>query len=643
MGIRLVLSLALLLVAWIGLSKYEKEAFSSGWWWMFSLYLGSYLIISYDYLIKFVKNIIHIKNFFDEATLMVLASLGAFGVSIGIASGAFGDHETVFSEAILVMMLAQIGEMLEDISVKRSHNAIVDAIDMRPEKATLFKGGEYIEVNAKELNIDDEILIKVGEVIPVDGIVIKGQGSVDTSSVTGEFVPVEVKEGSLVYSGTNLKEGSINLRVTSRYEDSTTSKILEMVTEGSENKAKAETFVSKFARIYTPVVFILAVLIAIMPPIFISLRHNEWSASTWYEYLYVALSFLVISCPCAIVISIPLTYFTGVALASKRGIVVKGSNFLDRLNELKILMSDKTGTLTTGEFSVVDIHPVDISIDEFKEYVLAAESRSNHPIAKGLLKSLNLQKSGDLEGKYNEIAGFGVETEYKNHSVLLGNDKLLESHNISFEKVDNRLTTLYLSVDEKYSGYVVLEDTPKKNSKEFVSLLSNRGIKTVMLTGGREESASYMCETLGIKEYKANLLPGEKVKYLNDELNKRDDNSAIGYIGDGINDAPCIIASDIGFAMGGLGSDASVENADVIIMNDDPIKVLEAIDIAKKTRRRASTCIAVALLVKLLVMVLYIIFKDAMPFWIATIADSGLAVLLIVYSLLLIKSKVKIK
>jgi Cd2+/Zn2+-exporting ATPase len=274
---------------------------------------------------------------------------------------------------------------------------------------------------------------------------------------------------------------------------------------------------------------------------------------------------------------------------------------------------------------------------------VAAESRSNHPIAKGLLNSLKLEKNLNLEGKYNEIAGFGIETTHNNHLILLGNDKLLESHNITFDKADSKLTVLYLSVDEKYVGYIVLEDTPKANSKELVSVLSDKGIKTVMLTGGREDSASYMCGVLGIKEYKADLLPDQKVKYLSDEISKRDNKTAIGYIGDGINDAPCIIASDVGFAMGGLGSDASVENADVIIMNDDPIKVLEAIDIAKKTRRRAISCIAIALLVKVLVMVLYVIFKDAMPFWIATIADSGLAVALIVYSVLLIKSKVKIQ
>ena len=643
LGIRLIISLTLLLIAWIGLSKYESEAFSAGWWWMFSLYLISYLVISYDYIFKFFKNIIHLKNFFDEATLMVLASMGAFGVSIGIAAGTFGNHEPVFAEAVLVMILAQIGEVLEDISVKRSHNSIVDAIDMRPETATLLKDNKAVEVNASELEIGDEILIKVGDVIPVDSVVISGTGSIDTSSVTGEFVPVYVTNDSLLYSGTTLKEGSLTAKVTSRFEDSTTSKILEMVTEGSENKARAETFVSKFARIYTPIVFILAVIIAVFPPLIIGLVNQNFEAATWYEYLYVALSFLVISCPCAIVIAVPLTYFTGVALASKRGIVIKGSNFLDRLNELKVLMSDKTGTLTTGEFSIVELHPEGITKEEFEEYIVVAEYRSTHPIAKGVLNSIKLNKNVELEENYTEIAGFGIKTTYKGHEILLGNDKLLRQHNINDELPDCKLTTLYLSVDGKYCGYVILEDTPKTNSKEMVNVLSSKGIQMVMLTGGREASASYMCETLGIQSYKSDLLPEEKLKYLSEQIKNRNVKTAIGYVGDGVNDAPCISTADIGIAMGGLGSDAAVENADIIIMNDDPIKVLEAIDIAKKTRNRAIWCIAIALLVKVLIMVLYLIFKDSMPFWIATISDSGLAVALIIFAVSLIKAKVRTK
>lgn len=601
------------------------------WWMMFVTYLIAYGLISYDYLWKTLKNLKRWQTIFDETTLMVIASLGAMFISS-------------YMEAVLVMLLSHVGNIFEDISLNRSHNLIIDAIDTRPKVATLVENdGSTKIIQAEDLRVDDVIVLKVGEVVPVDGIVIDGRGTLDTSSITGEFIPQEGSKDSKIYSGSILKSGSLKLFVTSTFHNSTTAKILEMVVDSNEHKSKAENFISKFARVYTPIVVLISVLIAIFPPLIISLINNSWLLSVWYDYLYVALTFLVIACPCAIVISVPLAFFTGIGLASKNGIIVKGANYLDRLNEVKLLVSDKTGTLTSGQFSVNEFHPNKMELNTFKEYLYACELYSTHPIAEALKKTLNdVKLSGEITN-YCERIGFGVTLQYKNHQIVCGNFKFMAEHGRDIVDQKGGLTTLHLLVDGKYSGYVTLDDTIKSNAKKTIFALSRRGVETLLLTGGNKKSAASVANELGIKKYHAELLPDQKIEYLKNELNKK--KGAVAFMGDGVNDAPSIILADIGVAMGALGSDVAIMNADIVLMNDDPYKFVQALDIARATRKRAITCISIALFIKIGIMIttlLFAIFNVAFNMmWIAVLADTGLTILLVLYAVLLIKKKIK--
>lgn len=384
----------------------------------------------------------------------------------------------------------------------------------------------------------------------------------------------------------------------------------------------------------------IAVFIALFPPLLTSLIIKSWDAGVWYQYIYAALTFLVISCPCAIVISVPLSFFTGIGLASKHGIIVKGANYLDRLNEVGTFVTDKTGTLTTGEFSVSKIYPVEITLDEFKEYVYAAESYSNHPIAKAIVKYLDGVKLDGQITNYEEKLGFGVSFEYKGHKVLFGNSRLIEDH-VQNEKDG---MTLYLSIDDNFAGYILLDDTIKDSSKKTIEALAKNKIDTLMLTGGNEKSATRVANMLGIKRYFSNLLPEQKIRYLTDEITSKG-NKAVVFMGDGVNDAPSIILADVGVAMGALGSDAAIENANIVLTNDDPYKIVQAIKIAKATRLRAIVCIAVALFVKISIMAitlgLAIAHIDFDMMWIAVLADTGLSIALVIYAVLLMRKKIK--
>ncbi len=626
--IRVFISTFLLIFAVLVEKLVVISTFSLQWWMMLVLYILAYLVIAYDYLISVVKNFAHIKTIFNETTLMSIASVGAFAIGS-------------YMEGVLVVLLAHIGDIFEHISLNRSHNLIIDAIDMRPKTASLVKEDNRLEtIQAQDLKVGDIILIKVGDIVPVDGEVIDGNGTLDTSSITGEFLPIEVQEKTQVWSGSLLKSGSIKLKVTKEFNDSTTAKILDMVVESSEKKSKAENFITKFARIYTPVVVGIAVFIALFPPLLTSLIIKSWDASVWYQYIYAALTFLVISCPCAIVISVPLSFFTGIGLASKHGIIVKGANYLDRLNEVGTFVTDKTGTLTTGEFSVSKICPVEITLDEFKEYVYAAESYSNHPIAKAIVKYLDGVKLDGQITNYEEKLGFGVSFEYKGHKVLFGNSRLIEDH-VQNEKDG---MTLYLSIDDNFAGYILLDDTIKDSSKKTIEALAKNKIDTLMLTGGNEKSATRVANMLGIKRYFSNLLPEQKIRYLTDEITSKG-NKAVVFMGDGVNDAPSIILADVGVAMGALGSDAAIENANIVLTNDDPYKIVQAIKIAKATRLRAIVCIAVALFVKISIMAITLglaiahINFDMM--WIAVLADTGLSIALVIYAVLLMRKKIK--
>lgn len=626
--IRVLVSAVLLISAVLVKNLAVTANFTIQWWMMLVLFILAYIVIAYDYLISFVKNFRHIKTIFNETTLMTVASVGAFAIGS-------------FMEGVLVVLLAHIGDIFEHISLNRSHNSIIDAIDMRPKTASLVKGTNEIEtIQAQDLKIGDVILIKVGEIVPVDGEVVEGSGTLDTSSITGEFVPVEAQINTQVWSGSLLKSGSIKLRVSKEFNDSTTAKILEMVVESSEKKSKAENFITKFARIYTPVVVGIAVFIALFPPLLTSLIAKTWNGDVWYQYIYASLTFLVISCPCAIVISVPLSFFTGIGLASKNGIIVKGANYLDRLNEVGTLVTDKTGTLTTGEFSVSKVYPVDITVDEFKEYVYAAESYSNHPIARAIIKYLDGVK---LDGKitnYEEKIGFGVSLEYKGHKILFGNSRLIEDH----IQNDKEGMTLYLSVDDNFAGFILLDDTIKENSKKTVEALAKQKIDTLMLTGGNEKSAARVASALGIRRYFSNLLPEQKIRYLTDEITSKG-SKAVVFMGDGVNDAPSIILADVGVAMGALGSDAAIENANIVLTNDDPYKIVQAIKIAKATRFRAIMCITIALILKISIMAitlgLAIAHIDFDMMWIAVLADTGLSIALVLYAVLLMKKKIK--
>ena len=595
------------------------------WGGMLAIYIISYLLISYDYLWKFLKSFRHPTKMFNETVLMVVASIGAFAIQ-------------AYPEAVLVMILAQVGEIFEHISVNKSKNSIIDTIDTRPKMVTKVVGENFIKIPAEELKIGDVIVLAAGEVLPCDGKVVGGTALLDTSSVTGEFKPVDIKEGDMVMSGTVMIDGAMQMVVDKEFHNSTTSKILNMVMESSEYKSKAENFISKFANWYTPIVFVLALIIATIVPAIIGALNGNYGWDMWYSYVYTALTFLVISCPCAIVISVPLTYFVGTTLAFKNGIIVKGSNYLDRLNELSLLVSDKTGTLTTGSFSIKTSEKVDEYKDVFDEYVCAIESHSNHPIAKAIVHQINATFETKSVQNVHEMPRFGIQGEYKNHKILLGNLALMNENNVAInEEVED---ATYMAVDGGYAGYIVLDDTIKENSKKAINFLSSKDIKTLMLTGGDEKSAHRVSKELGISEYKSQLLPEDKINYLKKALNNKKPRTSVAYIGDGINDAPSIILADIGVAMGGMGADAAVSNADIVLTNDDPIKIEEMIKIARTTRNRAIFNIVFALTIKLVVMILSLF--SLIPMWAAVICDTGLSLFLVIVSILLIKKKIKI-
>lgn len=626
--IRILISALLLIIGFAVFNLLSRETFDVFWWCMLSFYIISYLIVSYDYLFKFIKSFTHPKTMINEITLMTIASIGAFAIQ-------------EFPEAVLVMILAQVGEVFEHISVNKSRNIIVTTIDMRPKVVSKINNGKIEVVGVETLNINDEIVLKVGEVLPVDGVVVSGNALIDTSSVTGEFEPVPVTKNNNVMSGTTIVDGTINISVKKEFKDSTTAQILKMVIDSGEHKSRAENFISKFAKIYTPIVFVLALIIGVFVPLIVSLVNGNWSwDNTWYHYIYIGLTFLVISCPCAIVISVPLAYFIGVALASKRGIMIKGSNYLDRLNDVKELVTDKTGTLTTGKFSIQE-KKFDIDEKTFDEYVSVLESHSTHPIAKAIVSGLNYKDNYETLDNYHDLSGYGVSGLYKGHELLFGNYKLLAKHSINFAKIEDYRNILYLVVDKSCVGYIIVDDTIKENSKALINYLNVHSIKTLMLTGGNNKSADAISKKLGINNYYSNLLPEDKINHLKEELKQSSSHYAVAYVGDGINDAPSIILSDVGIAMGGLGSDASVTNADVVLMNDDPLKIAEAISIAKATRTQAIFNIVFALVVKITIMILSLL--SLVPMWVAVIADTGLSLFLILCSILLLKKKIKVK
>lgn len=625
--VRIAISLVLMILAILGefAFKWNMAAY-------IPLYCVALVIVLYDITWKAIQNIIHLRNPFDENLLLTIASIGAFCLVF------LGD--SAFFEGVLVIILSQIGEILETIANNKSKNAIMDAVDMRADTANLVINDEIKTIKSEELKVNDLIMIKVGETVPADGIIESGNGSFDTSSLTGEFVPINTEKGTQVLSGYILVNGSAIVRVLKLSKDSAAAKVLELVTSSGERKAKADKFISKFAKIYTPIVFVVALLFAVVPSLIcqfggISLGDN---VNPWSTFIYRALCFLVVACPCAIVISVPLAFFSGVGLASKNGIVIKGANYFDKLCDVATIVTDKTGTLTYGSFKVIKTMILP-GVDEadFYDDLFAVESLSNHPIAKAILNGANVEKIALEQKNYQELAGLGTISNYHNNIIIAGNAKLMEKEGVSVDKNDEIGTIIYLAKNKKLEGYVVLGDEIKKGSFEFVNELHKKGIKICMLTGDNEKSAASIAQTLGIDSYQASLFPEQKIEVL--ETIMKGNKKGVAFVGDGINDAPSIIRSDVGIAMGGLGSDLAVENADIVIMNDNPHKIVEAINIAHATRNKSIFNIVVALIIKISLMVLSAF--GLVPMWLAVLADTGLTVLLVINSILLLYKKIR--
>lgn len=580
--------------------------------------LASYLVISYDVIIKAFKEIVFEHNPFNECTLMVVASIGAFALR------AFGPEYNEYLEGVLVILLYQIGEFFEDLAEDKSKEAITKAIDLRQEKAKVRKDGKIVEKEAVDILPGDLVLIGAGDKVLCDGIVLEGEGEVDESSLTGEFLPIAKGEGDAVSSGTILSKGSLEVKATKAYADSTVAKLLDLVENSAEKKSKVTRFISKFAKYYTPIVMGVSILVMVIPPLFIGISDG----ATWVAWIRTALSFLVVSCPCAVVISVPLAYFSGLGLASKSGILVKGAAYFDQLNELKTMAFDKTGTLTEGKFEVLEVHPEGLSESEFFEYAAAAETISNHPVA-SCLKSLCVIDQSLVSGM-EDVAGEGVKATYKGHALFCGKTKRAA-------KISAQGTVVGLLIDGKDAGYCVLGDRVKPNSPSTIKGLNSQGIETVLLSGDKKANAQAIGDELGFQTIHGELKPEEKVAAL--EVLIKDSTGRVGYVGDGINDAASIALSDVGIAMGGLGSDAAVANADCVILNDDPKKILTLLKVAKKTKNRAGFNIAVSLAVKIAVMIISVIASATalftLPLWVAVLADSGLALLMILSSLLL--------
>ena len=620
-SIRVTISLTLVL---LGLFLFNEKNY--GIWVNLAINLVAYIIVAYDVYINAAKNLFREKNPFDENFLMIIASLGAFALRF------FGPEHNEFFDASLLMILFQVGDAIEDIATERSKKAIRKAGMKRAIIAHKKMDSSIIDIKPEKLKIGDEIIVKTGEIIPIDGEVIEGDGSIDLSSLTGEFNPENASVSSCVYSGTVLSEGSLVIKANKAYEDSTSSRMQKLIEQSSSNKSKTDKFINKFAKIYTPIIVVLAFVLATIPPLIIGYD----DMNVWHRFIYVGLCFLVISCPCAIVISIPLAFFSGIGVASKNGIIVKGSSFFDEINSIKYFASDKTGTLTNGEFDIKEISPVDIDENTFLEYLKAGESRSNHPIAKAMLKNEDISGfSGNIDG-YSEVKGKGISLIYKGFSLLLGNASFLKENGVVFEEAKTNSTSVHLSVNGKYKGYISLEDKAKEDAKNFVDSLKSSGVKTILLSGDKEEAVKGIASELGIDECYPSLLPEEKCSILEQYIAK----GKTCFMGDGINDAASIRLADIGIAMGDKGSDLAIENADVIITNDKLSSINKLCKIAKKTRNRAIFNIVVALTVKFVFMALALSIPG-FPLYLAVVADTGLLVALIISSLLLLKMKIR--
>lgn len=585
-------------------------------WIRFVLYMIPYGIIGYDILIKAGKGIIN-RQPFDECLLMSIATIGA----IVLAVSRSGDYV----EAIAVMLFYQVGEWFQSYAVGKSRRNIADLMDIAPDYANIMgEDGELEEVDPDDVEIGSTIVVKPGEKIPIDGVILEGKSALDTAALTGESMPRDVSEGMEVVSGSINLSGLLKIQTTKEFGESTATKVLELIEDASSRKSKSENFITRFARVYTPIVVFLALALALIPPVVLLLMGAD---SMWGDWLYRGLTFLIISCPCALVISIPLSFFAGLGGASKQGVLVKGSNYMETLSEVKTIVFDKTGTLTKGTFTVTAVHPETITEEELLHMASHVERYSTHPIAQSLRDAYPNEKDDCSVTDIEEIPGHGIRAIINGKTVCVGNSKMMESIGAKYKPCDHLGTIIHVAINGEYEGHIVISDTIKDHSKEAITALKQHGIrKTVMLTGDAKAVADRVGGDLGIDEIRSELLPQDKVSEVEKLLSeKRSDKERLAFVGDGINDAPVLSRADIGIAMGAMGSDAAIEAADVVLMDDNPYKIVTAIRISKKCLRIVKENIWLAIGVKVLVLLLGALGIADM--WAAVFADVGVCVI----------------
>ena len=607
-GIKIIVSLILFLIAMI--INFDNELINKG------IFIIAYIIVGLEIVRKALRNIFRGKVF-DENFLMTVATVGAFGI---------GE----FPEAVAVMLFYQVGELFQSYAVDKSRKSIASLMDIRPDYANIEKDGKVLKVDPDDVKIGDIIIIKPGEKIPLDGTVIEGNTSIDTKALTGESLPREASPGDEILSGSINISGLIKVKVSKEYGESTVSKILDLVENASSKKSKSENFITKFAQYYTPIVVIIAVLLVVVPVIFFGGEFSDW--------IYRALSFLVVSCPCALVISIPLSFFGGIGGASKMGILIKGSNYLEAIASTEIIVFDKTGTLTEGIFEVQKINPKDIDENDLLENAAYAECYSNHPISLSIKRAYGKQIDKSKIKSTEELSGRGIVAIINGKNVLVGNEKLLNENNIEFEKNNDIGTILYVAIDKKYVGNIVIADKIKEDAKDSIMSLKKSNIKqAVMLTGDRKAVGENVAGILGIDKVYTELLPDGKVEKVEELLKEKSEKGKLAFVGDGINDAPVLALADIGIAMGGLGADSAIEAADIVLMTDEPSKIVDTIRLSKKTMKIVKENIIFAISVKVLVLILSAIGISTM--WEAVFADVGVSIIAILNALRVLNVK----
>ena len=610
--------------------------FDNNGWMRFAIYSATTLLLTYDIFWRVILHIKNLRNIIDHNLLISIAVIGATVLAILHLNEGDAHHGTHFAmEAMMVVGLFQVGQIVEKVATNRSKLAVMNAVQLRVEYANVVRNNEVIKVDPEELNIGDRVVVSAGEMIPVDGEVVDGSAYIDKSSLTGEFVPVlsDIYNNQEVLAGCIVKTGFITILVKKKYEDSAVAKIIELISNSGEKKSKADEFIAKFAKWYTPAIVLLSVIVLVVGGLI---------TGQWRDYVVSGLEILVTGCPCAIVISVPLAYFAAIGLASKNGIVIKGTNYMDEINNLRKVITDKTGTLTQGVFVIQKV----VTADNAKEQDLlnalyAAECLSTHPIAKAICHDVDVKALAAKQSEYKEIAGFGVMTTFEGQTIYAGNIAFMKKTGVNIDAATEQGTIVYCQKDGRYLGYVVLNDEVKKEAYDMVRLLHKEKMEVVLLTGDKNENALALQKELGFDRIYSELTPEQKTLILEQEMANEHHN--VAFVGDGINDAPSIMRSDVGFAMGAIGSDIAVQNADVVIMNDNPAKVYESVKIARIARHTAIFNIVFALLVKAIVAILVIIPQISIPMMVPVIADTGLTVLLVLNSLFILYRKLSNK